>query len=106
MFRIVPKTTSNTLWGPNSRKTRDFKDSDLENKNDDDDFTNRLFTRPPRDHKVTERVQTLRRRLNSRCKGLLEIENDNHVNFLHLTVREYLDRPGIRSKIHVMLQKA
>lgn len=50
---------------------------------EDEDFANRLLTRALRDHKVASRIQTLRRRLNSRCKGLLEINCIDQVNFLH-----------------------
>ncbi|KAK0639896.1 hypothetical protein B0T16DRAFT_361557 [Cercophora newfieldiana] len=75
---------------------------------EDVDFPNRLPVRALRRHKAAARIQTLRRRLNSRCKGLLEIGASGgveRVNFLHRTVREYLDRPDIRSKIDSVLHK-
>ncbi|KAK8140239.1 DNA damage-inducible protein 1 [Apiospora sp. TS-2023a] len=37
-----------------------------------------------------ERIRTFSRRLNGRCKGLLEISGDNKVTFLHRTVRDFL----------------
>ncbi|KAH8725576.1 hypothetical protein GQ44DRAFT_796619 [Phaeosphaeriaceae sp. PMI808] len=51
------------------------------------------------------RARRMRRRLKTCCKGLLEAEPDNKqtiastsVTYLHRTVRDYLDRPGIWSK--------
>jgi hypothetical protein len=48
------------------------------------------------------RISTLRRRLNSRCKGLLEVGPGHRVQYLHRTVRDYLNNEDTRTK----LQKA
>lgn len=45
------------------------------------------------------RVTTTRRRLNSRCKVLLELGPDNRVQFLHRSVKDYLDSRDIQHRL-------
>ena len=47
----------------------------------------------------SRRVETIRRRLNSRCRGLLEVDPTERVNFLHRSVRDFLVKPDILEKI-------
>ncbi|KAK1834932.1 hypothetical protein QBC39DRAFT_275959 [Podospora conica] len=51
------------------------------------------------DEESTTRLETLERRLRSRSKGLLEMSPDGRVNFLHRTVRDFLDRPSISARV-------
>ncbi|KAK3291663.1 uncharacterized protein B0H64DRAFT_249093 [Chaetomium fimeti] len=44
---------------------------------------------PPDSHRRI--IQVLRRKLNSRTMGLLELTRDDHVNYLHRTTKEWLD---------------
>ncbi|KAK5651188.1 hypothetical protein OQA88_12736 [Cercophora sp. LCS_1] len=64
-----------------------------------EDYAVRLPSKPLRRRKRADRMETIRRRLNSRCKGLLEVGDNERVNFLHRTVKDYLQRPEIRSKM-------
>jgi hypothetical protein len=79
---------------------------------EDEDFAMKLAVSPLEEEKVTERVETVRRRINSRCKGLLEIlesavqasdprriTSHKSVTYLHTTVKEYMEeklKPGER----------
>ena len=68
---------------------------------EDIDFAVRLPIRPLSKSRYLARVATLRRRLNSRCKGLLEISGRRgRVDFLHRTVKDFLVRPDVMSKIN------
>ena len=69
--------------------------ADEENKG----FAVKLPFRPLSDRERSRRVETIRRRLNSRCKGLLEVDPTERVNFLHRTVRDFLVRPDIIEKM-------
>ncbi|KAK4447134.1 hypothetical protein QBC34DRAFT_496466 [Podospora aff. communis PSN243] len=57
---------------------------------EDWDHALELSNQPLRFAERASRIETLRRRLNSRCKGFLEIGADDRVNFLHRTAREYV----------------
>ncbi|KAF2734654.1 hypothetical protein EJ04DRAFT_564072 [Polyplosphaeria fusca] len=51
-----------------------------------------------------ERVETMRRRLNSRCKGLIAVaqfgnSNLERVEFLHRTVKDFFDKPRIWAEV-------
>ena len=59
------------------------------------------------------RADTMRRRLNSRCKGFLEVErNSNHpelsnggtVQYLHRTVKDYLASEGVQKTLSAALK--
>ncbi|KAK0622312.1 hypothetical protein B0T14DRAFT_475257, partial [Immersiella caudata] len=86
------------LGGSTSAVLLSFADEETE------EYSVRLPTRPLKGRKRAERIETLRRRLNSRCKGLLEIGRNDRVNFLHRTVRDYLHRSKIRSKMKEELE--
>lgn len=45
------------------------------------------------------RIETVRRRLNSRCKGLLEVGPNRKVQYLHRSVKEYIDGNDVRLRI-------
>lgn len=45
------------------------------------------------------RISTLRRRLNSRCKGLLAIGPGDRVQYLHRTVKDYLSHADVRNRL-------
>lgn len=80
---------------------------------EDPDFALKLAARPLSDAEVTERCETIERRLNSRCKGLLETRKrqlcdeysnvdgvvagrtSHDVDFLHRTVRDFLSTPTV-----------
>lgn len=47
----------------------------------------------------TSRLDALERRLGSCCKGLLEVSGDRRVNFLHRTVRDFLESPATRERV-------
>lgn len=47
----------------------------------------------------TARLDALERRLGACCKGLLEVSADRRVNFLHRTVRDFLDSPATRERV-------
>ncbi|KAK3326017.1 hypothetical protein B0H66DRAFT_530023 [Apodospora peruviana] len=66
---------------------------------EDHNFGIRQPVRPLSSRRRATRIETLRRRLNSRCKGLLEIGVNDRVNFLHRAVRDFLVRPDVSSKI-------
>ncbi|KAK4448877.1 hypothetical protein QBC34DRAFT_100502 [Podospora aff. communis PSN243] len=72
---------------------------------DREEYSVRLPTRPLNERKRVERIDTIRRRINSRCKGLLEIGRNERVNFLHRTVRDYLRGPEVRGKMENKLEK-
>ena len=52
------------------------------------------------------RIETLQRRLNSRCKGILEIGANNRVNFLHRTTRDYIANAEAAKQIDKTLLKS
>ncbi|CEI63463.1 unnamed protein product [Fusarium venenatum] len=45
------------------------------------------------------RIDTARRQSNSRCKGLLEIGSGGNVQYLHRTVKDYLNGPDVQSRL-------
>ncbi|KAK1760289.1 hypothetical protein QBC47DRAFT_334305 [Echria macrotheca] len=72
---------------------------------EDVDFAiNKLAVRPLTPQQRSAQIQTLRRRLNSRRKGLLEIGKENQVQFLHRTARDFLIKPDTSAKVHEELQ--
>lgn len=58
---------------------------------------------PWTDKQLEDEVRPCSMRLNSRCKGLLEVDAFNRVNFLHRTVRDFLQMEEMRGilKKHV-----
>ncbi|KAF3013737.1 hypothetical protein E8E14_007220 [Neopestalotiopsis sp. 37M] len=63
------------------------------------EFALRLPIRAFERGEIQARRDTVKRRLNSRCKGLLEVEVHGRVRFLHLSVKDYIDTNEIRSRI-------
>jgi hypothetical protein len=61
---------------------------------------------------MAARVETMRRRINSRCKGLLEVERKNamprelKVLYMHATVKEYLQREDVQEKLQLWMKEA
>ncbi|KAK4211350.1 hypothetical protein QBC37DRAFT_14308 [Rhypophila decipiens] len=55
------------------------------------DFAVQMSTGPITLSQQDVRIETLKRRLNSRCKGLLEVGPNHKVGFLHRSVRDFLD---------------
>lgn len=62
---------------------------------DDPDYALNADIKPPTKREVSERYEFARRRLNSRCKGLLESHMDT-VDFLHRTVRDFMRSPTMQ----------
>lgn len=56
----------------------------------DDDYAIKQAIKAMDPETKAARVTTFTRRLNGRCKGLLEVSGDGVVNFLHRTVRDFL----------------
>ncbi|KAI9707887.1 MAG: hypothetical protein M1820_004493 [Bogoriella megaspora] len=56
------------------------------------------------------RLDTMRRRLNSRCKGLLEVKADSQdtagstVQYLHRTVKDYIENPQVRDRFSAAMK--
>ncbi|CAG2016815.1 unnamed protein product [Fusarium graminearum] len=46
------------------------------------------------------RIKTVRRRINSRCKGLLEIGPGTEIQYLHRTVKDYLRGRDVHSRMN------
>ena len=65
---------------------------------EDSDLANTASVETTSEAEIEERLETTTRRINSRCKGLLEVYQindgmtyfDNNVGFLHRTVKEFL----------------
>jgi hypothetical protein len=83
------------LANDNSAEALLLSFADEEEKN----FAIRMPPGPLSSQERARRVETLKRRLNSRCKGLLEIGPDDRVNFLHRTVRDFLVTPENLTKL-------
>ncbi|KAK7712124.1 hypothetical protein SLS63_012493 [Diaporthe eres] len=66
---------------------------------EDPEFVLKQSVQPLTDDEIAMRVTTTRRRLNSRCKGLLELGPDNRVQFLHRSVKDYLDSRDIQRRL-------
>lgn len=66
---------------------------------EDPEFVLKQSVMPLTDDEVSMRVTTTRRRLNSRCKGLLELGPENRVQFLHRSVKDYLDSLDIQRRL-------
>ncbi|KAK2599878.1 hypothetical protein N8I77_011598 [Diaporthe amygdali] len=66
---------------------------------EDPDFVLKQSVKPLTDDQVAMRITTTRRRLNSRCKGLIELGPENRVQFLHRSVRDYLHNQGIQHRL-------
>lgn len=79
----------------------------------DDDFALHRPVQPMDKYDIFNRHSQMRRRLNGRCKGLLEIEQSPssmdylgyRVNFLHRTVRDFLLTRDMTDFIHKYLQE-
>lgn len=69
-----------------------FVERDLE----DDTFALQESVRTLSDKQIASMIKTLSRKLNARCKGLLEIHNAS-VQFLHRTVRDFLKTTDMAS---------
>lgn len=65
---------------------------------EDPEFVLKQLVTPLTDDEIAMRVTTTRRRLNSRCKGLLELGPENRVQFLHRSVKDYLDSQDIQRR--------
>lgn len=60
------------------------------------------------------RAETMRRRLNSRCKGLLEVKSsmslgavgEDTVQYLHRTVKDYIESPEVQDKLQSAMESA
>ncbi|KAK7923398.1 hypothetical protein PG985_007469 [Apiospora marii] len=57
---------------------------------DDAEYATKQCVKVIDPHERESQIQTFSRRLNGRCKGLLEVGQDKNVNFLHRTVRDFL----------------
>lgn len=66
---------------------------------EDPEFALKQSVRPLTDDEISMRVMTTRRRLNSRCRGLLELGPENRVQFLHRSVKDYLDNQDIQHRL-------
>lgn len=66
---------------------------------EDPEFVLKQSVKPLTDDEIEMRVTTTRRRLNSRCKGLLELGPENRVQFLHRSVKDYLDSQDIQHRL-------
>lgn len=74
---------------------------------DEEDSTNslRAEVKPLSENERLHRTEQMRRRLNNRCKGLLECPNKDNssweptVQYLHRTVKDYLEEPSIWNKV-------
>ncbi|GAB1319895.1 hypothetical protein MFIFM68171_10105 [Madurella fahalii] len=69
---------------------------------EDPDFAIRLSIQPIDSESIKTKAETLRRRLNSRCKGLLELGPEPHyrVELLHKTVRDFIKKPEVSRRMH------
>ncbi|KAI0541700.1 hypothetical protein GGR58DRAFT_528776 [Xylaria digitata] len=66
---------------------------------DDPNFALTLTRRPFTEESKTIRIDALRRRLNSRCKGLLELGAQDRVQYLHRSVKDYIDSDEVKGWI-------
>ncbi|TGJ82841.1 hypothetical protein E0Z10_g5922 [Xylaria hypoxylon] len=66
---------------------------------EDPSFALTLSTGPFSNQERDIRVDALRRRLNSRCKGLLELGAQNRVHYLHRSVRDYINSHEVNERI-------
>ncbi|KAI0432913.1 hypothetical protein F5Y09DRAFT_300773 [Xylaria sp. FL1042] len=66
---------------------------------EDPSFALTLPRHPFSDQEIEVRIDTLRRRLNSRCKGLLELGVRNEVQYLHRSVKDYIISPDVSERI-------
>jgi hypothetical protein len=85
---------------------------------DETAFTDVAVSIEPRnmlDEDISHRLDDMRRRLNSRCKGLLEInrpveaDSDDYteggiVQYLHKTVKDYIELPEVQTKLNSHLK--
>ncbi|KAK2039652.1 hypothetical protein LZ31DRAFT_569258 [Colletotrichum somersetense] len=57
---------------------------------------------------IQVRTETIRRRINSRCKGLLEVGGSESpgqsMQYLHKTVRDYISKPEVYSKVEAVTE--
>lgn len=69
---------------------------------EDDDFAIKLSGKPINTTAYERRIETVRRRINSRCMGFLELGTSSRapytIEYLHRTVKEYVEKPEIRTK--------
>lgn len=79
----------------------------LDDIEDEPAFALKAPVRPYTEREVQERYERTRRRLDGRCKGLLEVNEDSsadsffkyRVDFLHRTVREFLETDEIQEEL-------
>ncbi|ETS76293.1 hypothetical protein PFICI_11680 [Pestalotiopsis fici W106-1] len=63
------------------------------------DFALKLPIRAFTQEEKNLRTDTVKRRLNSRCKGLLEVGPQGRIQYLHRTVKDYIDGSEVRLRI-------
>jgi hypothetical protein len=66
---------------------------------EDPDFAINLPIHPMSNQERELRTATVRRRLNSRCKGLLEVGPQGKVQYLHRSVKDYISGSDVRLRI-------
>ncbi|KAK2006326.1 hypothetical protein LZ32DRAFT_570436 [Colletotrichum eremochloae] len=58
---------------------------------------------------IQVRIETIRRRINSRCKGLLEVAGSVYsgqsFQYLHKTVKDYIGKPEIRANVDAVTEE-
>ncbi|KAF7535216.1 hypothetical protein G7054_g5559 [Neopestalotiopsis clavispora] len=69
------------------------------------DFALTLPIRAFTEEEIRFRRDTVKRRLNSRCKGLLEVGPQGRVQFLHRSVRDYINASEVRLRIDRAVEK-
>jgi energy-coupling factor transporter ATP-binding protein EcfA2 len=79
------------------------------------DFALQLPNKPLSDKEIRNRIETMRRRMNSRCRGLIGIpklvsgvEDTSirklKVQYLHKTVKDYIEQPSVQKKLSGMIK--
>jgi hypothetical protein len=82
---------------------------------EDAEFAIRLPIKPLSEEEVMLRIDTMRRRVNSRCKGLLEVDRGVRdveftnifgptIQYLHKTVKDYIESPSIQERLQQALK--
>ena len=95
-------------WRPLSLLHLSFADEE------DSDFALQLEIKPMQQAELLLRADTMRRRLNSRCKGFLEVGYCDHdgnsgfdtVQYLHRSVKDYIQSPAARTTLDSAVNKA
>jgi hypothetical protein len=68
---------------------------------EDPQFLSKMPTVPLTDEQMVSRAELMRRRLNGRCKGLLEAQAlpNSEVGYLHRTVKDFIQRPDVGKRL-------